>query len=841
MFVTPPDIPEDRHCRTIKIPNSHLWLGIFNKAILATIYTWNWIQIYDDHLTAAEAAAEAYLIYENYLSNNSCAGVDLAPYWDDPEGDDANGETEPPGIPWYETIADFIVTAFLAVSFEPGAAIQFVTTARKFRLAFRSRDYGAVVKIFLNDVLQTNVDTYGAAPGMVYADILVPDVMPSSVTLRIEHSGDHNPAAIPTEDGYAIEVIRKRLDAAEMGIQDVRLTGGQIEVQRTLGGAWTAISGGEVVRRDGALDPDVTGTFTIQPIGAAIPMIIKRATSGFNANLLMFQDAAAASILGVDSAGAMRWYTSNGSFRWDSGAFSFNLATTRILRMQSNGVRSSVPYILDALPTEGIQGQMTGGWENATFATRRGYVSHIAGDASGGQEYLRGSSSGTAPKVGFLGASPVIKPAITGDDGGNLALRELLTKLATYGLITNSTTHGTVPGGMMLRQNPDNACQLQQSSDEGETWSLAFDYSLCGITGDPPVTWDIDIPVTITVEAPEDTFTRSDGEDTADAAIRTQAFCAAVTATVDAMLDAYADAVDESYTALEVAAAAFALAAAIGAIVLTGGAASPIVLGWAIASAALLAAVAFGSSVTSAMVNDPDIHAAMACMMYLTLKDKPISPVTFKTAFAEESCLGGDEEAVRAMMNGMLNSAYGDQLYMGFVSVLGSATFAAKTGAELPTCMVCEDRTWCYGWEGEEQTTADFTVECGAWSTSLVIDPCSGLGGNYGAVVHQNVSFYVPPGTTVTAVEFYYRRWNTASTHTIQIVDNDGGAASVVNPPFVEGWFGLNESTGYSKTDVILKIDAGIYSNGTHVNAAIDRIRVRGTGVPLFGICDRCE
>lgn len=32
---------------------------------------------------------------------------------------------------------------------------------------------------------------------------------------------------------------------------------------------------------------------------------------------------------------------------------------------------------------------------------------------------------------------------------------------------------------LMLRQNPANNCQLQQSIDGGETWTLAFDYSLC--------------------------------------------------------------------------------------------------------------------------------------------------------------------------------------------------------------------------------------------------------------------------------------------------------------------------------------------------------------------------
>lgn len=32
---------------------------------------------------------------------------------------------------------------------------------------------------------------------------------------------------------------------------------------------------------------------------------------------------------------------------------------------------------------------------------------------------------------------------------------------------------------MILRQNPDDPCQLQQSQDGGDTWTLAFDYSLC--------------------------------------------------------------------------------------------------------------------------------------------------------------------------------------------------------------------------------------------------------------------------------------------------------------------------------------------------------------------------
>lgn len=48
-----------------------------------------------------------------------------------------------------------------------------------------------------------------------------------------------------------------------------------------------------------------------------------------------------------------------------------------------------------------------------------------------------GSSGGY---VGFHGATSIAKPTITGSRGGNAALESLLTQLANYGLITNSTT-----------------------------------------------------------------------------------------------------------------------------------------------------------------------------------------------------------------------------------------------------------------------------------------------------------------------------------------------------------------------------------------------------------------
>jgi hypothetical protein len=45
-----------------------------------------------------------------------------------------------------------------------------------------------------------------------------------------------------------------------------------------------------------------------------------------------------------------------------------------------------------------------------------------------------------AANVGFNSTMPIAKPTVTGSRGGNLALKELLTALANYGLITDSTT-----------------------------------------------------------------------------------------------------------------------------------------------------------------------------------------------------------------------------------------------------------------------------------------------------------------------------------------------------------------------------------------------------------------
>jgi len=66
-------------------------------------------------------------------------------------------------------------------------------------------------------------------------------------------------------------------------------------------------------------------------------------------------------------------------------------------------------------------------------------VTHNVFDTAS-REALRLEASGSAPMIGLLGAAAVVRQTITGSRGGNAALADFLTKMATVGLITDSTT-----------------------------------------------------------------------------------------------------------------------------------------------------------------------------------------------------------------------------------------------------------------------------------------------------------------------------------------------------------------------------------------------------------------
>lgn len=73
-FLTPSELPEEVVCRTIKVPNSLEWLGIFNAVLLAGTYYYNWSDDVPGHMTREEAAAAYSEIFYEYLNADmSCS------------------------------------------------------------------------------------------------------------------------------------------------------------------------------------------------------------------------------------------------------------------------------------------------------------------------------------------------------------------------------------------------------------------------------------------------------------------------------------------------------------------------------------------------------------------------------------------------------------------------------------------------------------------------------------------------------------------------------------------------------------------------------------------------
>jgi len=74
-FLTPPDIPEGLACRTLTMPSSLEWLGIFNSLLGYLTEEWRYIQENETDLTPAETVAKMKEIIDQYYWNSECGAV----------------------------------------------------------------------------------------------------------------------------------------------------------------------------------------------------------------------------------------------------------------------------------------------------------------------------------------------------------------------------------------------------------------------------------------------------------------------------------------------------------------------------------------------------------------------------------------------------------------------------------------------------------------------------------------------------------------------------------------------------------------------------------------------
>jgi len=80
-------------------------------------------------------------------------------------------------------------------------------------------------------------------------------------------------------------------------------------------------------------------------------------------------------------------------------------------------------------------------WEDPTHAVRRSRVKLAAYDFSGEKVLIEGGVTGAStPKLGFLGATPQPRLAISGDHRKNTITKQIVELLALFGLCTDNTT-----------------------------------------------------------------------------------------------------------------------------------------------------------------------------------------------------------------------------------------------------------------------------------------------------------------------------------------------------------------------------------------------------------------
>ena len=84
-------------------------------------------------------------------------------------------------------------------------------------------------------------------------------------------------------------------------------------------------------------------------------------------------------------------------------------------------------------------GRIRTAWVVATDASRTARITISAFDTAERTVIIM-QASGAAAMIGFLGATPITRPTVTGSRGSNAALADLLTQLANLGLITDSTS-----------------------------------------------------------------------------------------------------------------------------------------------------------------------------------------------------------------------------------------------------------------------------------------------------------------------------------------------------------------------------------------------------------------
>lgn len=289
-----------------------------------------------------------------------------------------------------------------------------------------------------------------------------------------------------------------------------------------------------------------------------------------------------------------------------------------------------------------------------------------------------------------------------------------------------------------LRQNPENSCLIEQSTDGGETWLTAFDLSLCMSIVDGSSQTSITNIFNSTVQQFNETVYNNYvtnyvnsitdiapelGYGDADDQFRDDALCHALTKFIDAVCDAAIQYYDQEGEALNDLLALLAMAG-VGIAVL-GLAASGIGLPAAAAIAAQATLwgglIGVGSAALGALVTvytnhskdqfeDTDAREDVVCCLLDALTGANVDQDDFQGAFGGCSGLSANAEAILGAAE-----IFGaeDGMYAAFVENMRIGFNSAKLGL-LPECG-CIEPEWAYELDLTQALPPWVQVVTGTW------------------------------------------------------------------------------------------------------------------------------
>lgn len=480
--------PTDRFCRRVSIPNDPTLIQAVSGALLPLTYPSNWEQ--SGSMTPDEAAEIMRSVLIEFFDAVGCPTMP-APYWD--EDSSADDEELAATQTWYGVVEDFLapieglsfeqnaaawaITGFVAYAAGPGAAVFFRTVARRFVLAFQRGDVGEIIRVVV-DSAEYGVDTSVYAPGEI---IELPIIAAGA-------GAEHDILIVGTGSGTR-GVVRKQLDEEEMdAIVNIQQFSGQLRFQRRGDATWYDATDADNVRRDGTVSmtgnlrikaaSEESAALTIRPIVGERGIRITTADNSVSQQAVGVGQASGNAGWSVTNAGrqqsrlddnnAYAMYALGGEIVAQFGTLTASpllILTGRtgqsadILRVanRAGAVLASVSptgYLrqrggVSSWGATSIQERQISTfdsvWAGSTDATRRGRVTVNVFDWNASREIIRGEADGTQGLLGFLGATAIARPTVSGTRQQNAALASLLTALASYGLITDSTTAGDAP------------------------------------------------------------------------------------------------------------------------------------------------------------------------------------------------------------------------------------------------------------------------------------------------------------------------------------------------------------------------------------------------------------